>query len=144
MALRDRPSGLEIRRADDADIADVLAIARTAPWDKESYLRRQVALGNVLVAAEQAFVVGFVAWNDEFFSLPFVWLVVVTPERRRNGIAARLFAAVEERCAGRRLFSSTNASNAAMHRLLAQRGYRRSGEIDLDPGDPEVFYELDG
>lgn len=58
-------------------------------------------------------------------------------------IGALPFANVERECKGERLYSSTNASNAAMHRLFERRGFRFAGETELDPGDPEAFYYLD-
>jgi GNAT superfamily N-acetyltransferase len=134
---------VHIRTAEEADVSAILALAHTTPWDKDEYLRHQIGRGHVEVACEDASVVAFIAWNAEFFSKPFVWLVIVRPDRREQGIASRLFAAVEAQCAGLRLYSSTNRSNDAMQRLFQRRGYRRAGELDLDPGDPEVFYCID-
>ena len=39
-----------------------------------------------------------------------------------------------------RVYISTNASNRLMHSLLVRCGYIRRGEVDIDPGDAEVFY----
>jgi GNAT superfamily N-acetyltransferase len=133
---------MEIRTAAPEDTLAVLAISQTTPWEKDAYLTAQIGRRQVLVAVQQD-VLGFVVWNNEFFGFPFVWLVAVSPEHRRRGIAAQLFSAVETLCAGKRLFSSTNVSNVLMHRFFARRGYRRSGEVDVDPGDAEVFFELD-
>jgi GNAT superfamily N-acetyltransferase len=133
----------EIRTANDADLDGILALSRITPWNKEAYLRRQFQSGCIDVACENGTIVGFIAWNREFFSKPFVWLVVVDPVKRHGGIGTLLFAHVERQCKGERLYSSTNASNAAMQRFFERRGYRFAGETELDPGDPEVFYYLD-
>jgi GNAT superfamily N-acetyltransferase len=82
-------------------------------------------------------------WNREFFEKPFIWLVIVKESHRRHGIGSKLLEVVESGCAGNRLYTSTNRSNATMAALLSRRGYRVVGEIDLDPGDPEVFYAVD-
>jgi GNAT superfamily N-acetyltransferase len=132
-----------IRTAKNVDVSAILEVAHATPWEKDEYLRRQIGLGHVEILCEGDSVVAFIAWNAEFFSKPFVWLVVVRPDRREQGIAGRLFGAVEARCAGLRLYSSTNRSNVAMHRLFVRRGYRRAGELELDPGDPEAFYCID-
>jgi GNAT superfamily N-acetyltransferase len=134
---------MSVRLATTDDVAAIFEIAATTPWDKNEYLRRQVDVGHVLVATEAERVVGFVAWNFEFFSLPFIWLVAVLPAYRRRGIASLLFDAVEAACAGWRLYSSTNLSHSVMQNFLEKRGYSPVGEVDLDPGDPEVFYRLD-
>ena len=131
-----------IRQATERDIAAVVEISRTTPWDKERYLRRQVDQGDLFVAVDKNAAVGFVVWNHEFFSLPFIWLVVVSPAHRKKRIATALLDFVEARCEGKRIFSSTNLSNDAMRRILERRGYRRAGEVDVDPGDPEIFYQL--
>ena len=113
---------------------------RTAPWDKTRYLERVLARGDVIVAELDGKILAYLVWNREFFSLPFIWLVTVVPEHRREGLASALIASVEERCPGSRLYSSTNVSNVAMQQLLERRGYRRCGEVDVDPGDAEIFY----
>ena len=129
-----------IRPAAPSDLPAILAVMRTAPWDKTRYLERVLARGGAIVAKLDGHIVGYLVWNREFFSLPFIWLVTVLPEYRRKGVASALIASVEERCRGSRLYSSTNRSNVAMQQLLETRGYRRCGEVDVDPGDAEVFY----
>lgn len=132
-----------LRPANDHDMPAILRIMRSTPWDKTAYLQRQLSQGNVVVAVEAGAVTGFVVWNEEFFSLPFIWLIAVAPEHRGKGTAAELFGYVEQKCAGSRLYSSTNESHAAMHRFFERRGYRLAGTADVDPGDTEVFYCID-
>jgi GNAT superfamily N-acetyltransferase len=134
---------VKILKATEAEVEAILLISRSTPWEKGDYLRRQVAQGHVSVARDDNEVLGFAAWNREFFSKPFVWLVIVSAERRGQGIGNALFAAIESQCAGSRVYSSTNRSNTGMQRFLQRRGYRFAGVVDLDPGDPEVFYYLD-
>lgn len=135
--------GVRLRRAAPADNAAVLRIAHSMPWSQDEYLHRQLAAGAVDVACQDDRTVGFIAWNHEFFSRPFVWLSVVDSTCRGGGIGSRLFAQVERACRGSRLYTSANRSRDKMHRFFAQRGYVCAGEIDLDPGDPEVFYFID-
>ena len=132
--------GMDIRAATKDDLPAIRSLSATTPWNKGAFLDRQVSLGNVYVATEQDEVRGFIAWNHDFFEKPFVWLIVVGKPHRKRGIAKRLFESVKKRCATDHLYTSTNRSNAVMAALLQHLGFERVGEIDLDPGDPEVFY----
>ncbi|HEY2476344.1 MAG TPA: GNAT family N-acetyltransferase [Candidatus Cybelea sp.] len=135
--------GITIRRGVEADRTAILEIAHAMPWDKDAYLDRQLSAGGVEVACDGDAVAGFIVWNHEFFARPFVWLCAVEPRFRRSGIGSLLFAHVERQNRGARLYSSANRSREGMHRFFERRGYRCAGEVDLDPGDPEVFYFID-
>jgi GNAT superfamily N-acetyltransferase len=135
--------GIPVRTAAEADLDAVLAISKTTKWEKSDFLRRMLARGSIDVARAGERVAGFNAWNREFFSQPMVWLVAVDPRYRGEGIGSLLYAHCERACKGSRLYSSTNRSNEGMHRFHERRGYRLCGELDLDPGDPEIFYCID-
>ena len=135
--------GIGLRSAGESDLGAVLAIASTTRWEKSEFLRRMLAQKSIDVACDGERVAGFNAWNHEFFSKALVWLAVVDPAYRNGGIGSLLYARTERACRGERLYSSTNRSNAGMQRFHTRRGYRVAGEIDLDPGDPEVFYCID-
>lgn len=135
--------GIRLRPAADGDLRAILAIAATARWERSDFLRRMLGRNSIDVACDGERIVAFNAWNREFFSKPLVWLVVVDPEYRNGGIGTLLYARTERACRGERLYSSTNRSNVGMQRFHQRRGYRAAGEIDLDPGDPELFYSLD-
>jgi GNAT superfamily N-acetyltransferase len=132
-----------IRAATPSDVPGLVAILAQTPWEKTAFVRAAVLNNEVSVVDEGAGPIAFAVWNREFFSKPFVWLIAVVPHARRQGLAELLFAHVESACRGSRLYTSTNATNAAMHALLLKRGYVLRGELDLDPGDPEVFYSID-
>lgn len=131
-----------IREAVATDLDAVLAVAASGPADHSAYLRSEFDGSEVFVAVNDQTVIGFLVWNRGFFTLPFVSLVVVTAKYRRCGVASLLFDAVERACPGQRVFTSTTLSNEAMQRFLVQRGYRRSGELDLGSRDSEVFYQV--
>lgn len=134
--------GITIRDAGEADLPAIVEIAASAPWEKNDYIRCQAANGCVSVACEGDAIAGFMVWNREFFANPFVWLIVVEPRYRRSGVGTLLFCHAENLGRRSRMYTSTNRSNGGMRRFLERRGYRHAGEVDLDPGDPEVFYCL--
>ena len=126
--------------------ADLPALAAVDPKLESDPLRaRNVAalLGRGLgwVAEADGAAVGYVVASTEFFSRPFIDLLVVSPDRRRQGIGTALMAKCEAAHDDDRLFTSTNESNAPMRALLARAGYQVSGVIEnLDPGDPELVF----
>jgi GNAT superfamily N-acetyltransferase len=68
-------------------------------------------------------------------------MLYVAEPCRRQGVGEALLRRVEWECSTPKVFTSTNVSNLAMHRLLNKMGYNVSGVIDgLDEGDPEVVY----
>ena len=132
-----------MRIATPSDVPGLLAILAETPFDKDAFVRAAAINNEIAVVDEGSGPIAFVVWNREFFGRPFVWLIAVAVRARRRGLAESLFAYVEERSAGARLYTSTNETNAPMHALLRKRGYAHRGALDLDPGDPEVFYSRD-
>ncbi|MEA2689503.1 MAG: hypothetical protein QOD51_2110 [Candidatus Eremiobacteraeota bacterium] len=130
-------------RAANADdlpaLEPVLPAFLRSPYKRGRFLRA-LANGEVVVAEDHGEVVGFM-WLNEFFGHTFVNVLAVAEELRRRGYAGVLLAHAEQRALTDRVFTSTNASNAPMHAVLARYGWRRCGEVDdLDPGDPEIVY----
>ena len=132
-----------IRRASRSDLPMLLAVdprlesdpvrARTVPLLLDA--------GLSWVAEAEGRAVGYVIATTHFFSRPFIDLVVVAEDRRRQGIGTALMAACEAAHGDDRIFTSTNESNAPMRALLARAGYQVSGVIEnLDPGDPELVF----
>jgi ribosomal protein S18 acetylase RimI-like enzyme len=96
---------------------------------------------NCLVARVDREIVGFAITDQTFYGQTFIWLLIVTPEHRRKGVAAGLVRVVESNCRTEKLFTSTNSSNAIMQQLLNKLGFAPSGRIDnLDENDPELVY----
>jgi GNAT superfamily N-acetyltransferase len=137
------PHSVDIRSGTETDLPEIAGILRNTPWEKSDYVERQLSHGSVDVAVENEEMAGLIVSNQEFFSKPYIWLVIVDVGHRRKGIATKLFETVEARCVGKRLYTSTNRSNHTMRAFLERRGYAVVGEVDLDPGDPEVFYCAD-
>jgi ribosomal protein S18 acetylase RimI-like enzyme len=136
-------ANIAIRTAASSDFAALRAADALAASDpaRARTLRRAIDTGECLVACEAADVLGFAIVDHSFYDHGFLRLLVVRESARRRGIGSALVRAAEQRCASTKLFTSTNASNAPMQRLLERLGYARSGTIEnLDPGDPEWVY----
>ena len=136
-----------IRVAVDDDLArvvDLAPIARQADGARKRYLADRLADRELLVADQDGGIVGYVVQDRSFFERGFVHLLYVGEQHRRHGGGAALLAASVGACGTRRVFTSTNVSNAPMQGLLAARGWVRAGTVDgLDDGDPEAFYYVD-
>lgn len=115
----------EGRPSDHAQLLQVDELARSQP-ERGGRLLDALHEGECLVAEAGGEVFGFVVLNYTFFGFGFIPLVVVGEGNRRAGIGLQLLAAAEARCASTKLFTSTNASNAAAHRLLARAGFQSS------------------
>jgi GNAT superfamily N-acetyltransferase len=102
-----------VRAASVADLPSIRLLVAGMPWADGDLLEKSIAAGHMMVAVVETAVRGFIVSNTRFFEKPFVWLVFVDAGYRRTGTATNLFAAVE---------------------------YATIGELDLDPGDREVFY----
>lgn len=93
------------------------------------------------MAAGGAEVLGYGILNRSFFQQHFIPLLMVAETARGRGVASTLVLALEAQCAGGKLFTSANESNAPMRRLLRKLGYRESGRIEnLDDGDLELVF----
>ena len=109
---------------------------------RNGFLQRGVDEGRCELALKGETRLGFAVWHRQFFSRPFLALLMVAPDARRRGVGSALVEHVDALLrSGDRLFTSTNASNEAAQRLFARLGFRRCGTIEeIDPGDPEWVY----
>lgn len=79
--------------------------------------------------------------TKHFFGQPFVEMVMVGREFRRQGLGASIIEHFQSNIPNAKLFSSTNMSNRPMQMLFARLGFRPSGYVDnLDEGDPEIIF----
>ena len=134
-----------LRPAADADAPMIAAVDKACgtrrDLGRDAWVGDMLSLGLSWIAEADAAVVGYVLASRRFYGRPFVDRLAVAPAWRRQGLGARLMAKCETAHNDDRLFTSTNASNAAMRALLAREDYAPSGMIDnLDPGDPELVF----
>jgi GNAT superfamily N-acetyltransferase len=127
-------SEAEIREMHPNERGEVACFAKLAkPWGETRIFK--------LVALVDGEVAGYAEMAPTFFNREFISLLNVHPSHRRRGVATALIKAVEARCRGEKLFTSTNLSNQPMQALLGKIGYRRCGMVeDLDEADPELIF----
>jgi GNAT superfamily N-acetyltransferase len=129
---------LRIRPATPKDVPALVGLAPTSA-QRAQHIAGWVAGGFVVVADDGGTPVGYGVMRDIFFMEPFIELVLVAPSARRRGVGraiVRHFVAA----AGPRVWISTNQSNLPMQALIADEGFTRAGTVDVDEGDPELFY----
>ena len=86
-------------------------------------------------------IAGYGVLTNAFFDQPFIEIVMVSDRWRGRGVGRALVAHFQATCTGAKLFTSTNASNIPMQRLLLKSGFKASGRIDnLDENDPELVF----
>ncbi len=104
-----------------------------------------LARGGVQVAEQNGKVVGYLVIHHHFFCEAFVEMLMVAHAQRGQGIGTALLRQAIALHGRRKLFTSTNASNIGMQRLLAASGFIDSGIVHgLDEGDAELIYRFAG
>jgi GNAT superfamily N-acetyltransferase len=125
----------------DFDTLAPLAAAVIGPERAGPFLRSHLERHHVLVADEAGMPVGFIAYRTDWFQCTLVSLIAVSEKSRRQGIARRLFHAVEGMSPSPRLFSSTEETNAVAIRMHTALGFVPSGHIDnLPQGYRELLF----
>lgn len=136
-------SSLIVRPARISDLDEIYAIDERALQDNDrrSLLWKELYFGYVWIAERDGRGLGYAVASRHFYGFPFIELLNVRREQRRQGVAQALIAAIEAWVGSGKLFTSTNTSNLPMQHLCERLGFVRSGQIDnLDEGDPELIY----
>ncbi len=136
---------LHIREAMPADVPALIALDSVAAHEPRR--ARQIsdwqASGGVHVAERAGQLAGYLVIHHHFFGEAFVEMLMVPREQRNQGVGAALLRHAIALQGQGKLFTSTNASNTGMQRLLATSGFIDSGIVHgLDEGDPELVYRF--
>ena len=116
--------------------ADVIGPERAGP-----FVRSHVERHHLLLAEDEAGVLGFIAYRTDWFQCTFVTLVSVDADHRKRGIARALYRVVEDMSPSPRVFSSTEETNPVAIRMHTALGYTPSGHIDnLPQGYRELLF----
>jgi GNAT superfamily N-acetyltransferase len=134
---------MHIRRPEAADMDTVMRLAAEVigPERAGPFVRSHVERHHLLVAEDDAGVLGCIAYRTDWFQCTFVTLVSVDAEHRKRGIARALYRAVEDMSPSPRVFSSTEETNPIAIRMHTALGYTPSGHIDnLPQGYRELLF----
>ncbi|QGM06336.1 GNAT family N-acetyltransferase [Stenotrophomonas maltophilia] len=140
-------TALRLRDATPADASALIALDSVAASDprRAEQIGEWPARVNVHVAEQEREIVGYMTLHEHFFGEAFIEMLMVAREHRSQGVGATLLRHVIAQRGQRKLFTSTNASNFAMQRLLVASGFIDSGIVHgLDEGDPELIYRFAG
>jgi len=134
---------MEIRLATISDLKEIMFIEEEVIKSncREAEIRNSIIHNRCVVGCIDERIFGFLIYHHHFFGQFFVELVIVSPRKRRNGVAKSLLRYLEENCQTSKIFSSTNQSNQPMQVVFKTLGYVESGIINnLDEDDPEIIY----
>jgi GNAT superfamily N-acetyltransferase len=134
---------MEIRPPGSGDLNTVMTLAADVigPQRAGPFVRSHLDRHHMLVAADNADVIGVIAYRTDFFQCTFVSLVAVDKDHRKRGVARELFRAVEEMSPSPRVFSSTEETNGASIQMHTALGFTPSGHIDnLPQGYRELLF----
>lgn len=133
---------IAIRTAEAADLDFIVALDALVPGRprNRAWYDRALQAGEALVATLDGKFGGFAIYHQRFFERDFLSLLVVEPWCRRRGVASSLVKAVEARCRGGDLFTSTNRSNTTMLTSLQHWGFLPpAGSTTSIPAIPNSF-----
>lgn len=109
--------------------------------ERQDEIRNWIEQGACHVAEVGNELAAYGVMTNHFFGQSIIEMVMVAAPFRRGGLGRALVRYLQDRCAGPKLFASTNLSNHSMQMLLLKAGFRSSGYIDnLDNGDPELVF----
>ncbi|MEH6940029.1 GNAT family N-acetyltransferase [Bacillus sp. JJ664] len=134
---------MEIRPATLLDLKEIMYIEEEVIKSncREAEIRKSIIQNRCIVSCVDEMISGFLIYHQHFFGQFFVELVIVSPRKRRNGVAKSLLRYIEENCQTSKIFSSTNQSNQPMQEVFKTLDYVESGVIhNLDEDDPEIIY----
>jgi len=141
--MSESPVELSVRMAGPSDTNTIYDLDERALQDddRRGFLWHELRSGYVWIAERDGSALGYAVASRNFYGYPFIELLKVRRDHRRQGTAGALIAAIEAWVGSGKLFTSTNMSNLPMQRLCERLGFVPSGQIDnLDEGDPELIY----
>jgi L-amino acid N-acyltransferase YncA len=134
---------MDIRHSERGDLDAVMTLASEVigPERAGPFVRSHVERHHLLVATDDAQVVGMLAYRTDWFQCTFVSLVSVREDFRRRGVARALYEQVATISPSPRLFSSTEETNSASIKMHSALGFAPSGHIDnLPQGYRELLF----
>ncbi|MCK9551704.1 GNAT family N-acetyltransferase [Aquamicrobium sp.] len=132
-----------IRQAsiDDHEALCAVDSVAGASVERRNQIRNWLESACCCVAEADGRVAGYGVLTHHFYGQPFIEMVMVAPEFRRQGLGEAIIRHFRSTLTQPKLFSSTNMSNKPMQELFAKLGFQSSGYIEnLDEDDPEIIF----
>lgn len=108
---------------------------------RRGYIKLAIEEHSCIAVKQESLILGFLIFNTHFFECSFISLIIVKPDKRRQGYASSLIEYFINSSPTKKIFSSTNRSNKTMQEVFKANGFIESGIIEnLDEGDPEIIY----
>lgn len=103
---------------------------------------KKAPAGEVIEISLDKKIVGFLAWLEEIDGSAYLWLMVVLPSFRKNGIGSLLIDLALEEIEKRynRIWAKVKNDNQTMLAILLKRGFIIKGLV-TENGLPVVFLE---
>ena len=101
----------------------------------------EIERSELWVALEENLVIGYISFNEQFYTRPVVHYLNVRKEYRRSGTGRDLMLKFEELYRdSERIFTSTESNNLAMLLLLEKLGYKCCGVVDKIQEKSEIIF----
>lgn len=137
---------LNVRLASSGDIDKLVALDAIANREpkRRAFIVQAVIAGQCWVAVDArdaSMLLGYGVLDFSFFGQAFIPLIMVRDSQRRHGVGSSILRTLASQCGAAKLFTSTNASNEPMQKLLGTFGFIKRGYVEhLDEGDPEIIF----
>jgi ribosomal protein S18 acetylase RimI-like enzyme len=142
----ERGKTMKIVKAKNTDLENIVLLDKEMIGTDRRKVEIEEAIGQsrCLLVFEESELAGFLIYHTSFFECCFISLIMIKASFQRRGIASALLSHMADISPTEKLFSSTNQSNDAMHKVFEANGFAKSGFIDnLDEGDPEIIYFIE-
>jgi ribosomal protein S18 acetylase RimI-like enzyme len=134
---------MKVVKAKNTDLENVVELDKEMIGTdrRKEEIRDAINQNRCLLVSEEDELAGFLIYHTSFFECCFISLMMIKPSFQRRGLASALLSHMVDASPTEKLFSSTNQSNDAMHKVFEVNGFTKSGLVDnLDEGDPEIIY----
>ena len=123
------------RRAAPADIEQ---LASFDEWTRAT--PEAISDGTCFAAGYDTEILAYGILDRSFFGRPFVAIIFVHPDHRKNGLGTALVEHFVSITDHKQLWVSTNIENLGMQRILQRLNFRLSGVVNDLGKLPELFY----
>lgn len=115
--------------------------------EAELELPRFINSNNILVAEKENNIIGLLYWEEKFFSKGrwFLTQITIDENYRRKGIGEMLlkyFFDFAKKQGIKEVYADIRASNNPSVNLVKKLGAIQVGSIDLNDGDPRIFWRF--